>query len=119
MDKFIVGVQVTVLGMVVVLAILLLLYLAMVIMRRLLDRPEEKPPRRRMRPHPAPEAESLPAQKERKVDPKVIAAITAAVMAASEADARPQSRALQLAPERGQRWKALGRMHQLSVLRRQ
>lgn len=118
MERFLVGTQVTLLGMVTVVGILLLLYLAMVLLRRLAgpEREEEAPG------EPEPEAgetgpEDVPAQESGKQhDPKVIAAITAAVLATCDADAR-RPRAFQLSRPARQ-WKALGRAKAVAGMNR-
>jgi sodium pump decarboxylase gamma subunit len=106
-DKFFVGTQVTILGMVTVFVILLLLYLSMVILRRVVG-PEKERPAEKSLQKSKPAKKAPPAQDTGKQhDPKVIAAITAAVLAACDADAR-MPRALRLGlPAR--QWKALGR----------
>jgi len=118
-DKFFVGMQVTILGMVVVLAILLLLYLCMVLMYRFLGPSEEKK-RPESQPSPKPPEDhdaGRRVEKSKHHDPRVIAAITAAVLAACDAD-QPRVRALRLSKNFGRQWKALGRVQGLAGRKR-
>jgi sodium pump decarboxylase gamma subunit len=106
-DKFFVGTQVTLLGMVTVFVILVLLYLSMVVLRRLVG-PEKEKTAGKTPPKAESVEETLPVQDRTKGhDPKVIAAITAAVLAACDADAK-RSRALRLV-QPATNWKVLGR----------
>lgn len=120
MERFMVGIQVTILGMVVVLVILLVLYMSMLVLRRFAGpTKEETAPKRRMRPRSKP-AQEPPAQQKQPAkhhDPKVIAAITAAVLASCEADAQPKNRALRLNREGLRQWKALGRSQSVSGIK--
>lgn len=119
MEKFFVGVQVTVLGMVTVVVILLLLYLAMVVLYRAVG-PKEKAPQEKEPAASPPVVKEPSAHESQKVhDPKVVAAITAAVLAACDADAQPGARALRLSRSHGRQWKAWGRAKAVAGLRRQ
>ena len=110
MDKFFVGVQVTILGMVVVLSILLILYLAMVLLYRFVGSPKgEAKPEKSPKPKPQEEPD-VPVEQGKHHDPKVIAAITAAVLAACDAD-QPRMRALRLNRGESRQWRALGRAY--------
>ncbi|WP_027370456.1 OadG family protein [Desulfovermiculus halophilus] len=117
MERFLVGTQVTLLGMVTVIGILLLLYLAMVILRHLAG-----PKKEEASGEPEPDTgetspEEVPAQGSGKQhDPKVIAAITAAVLATCDADAR-RPRAFQLSRPARQ-WKTLGRAKAVAGMNR-
>jgi sodium pump decarboxylase gamma subunit len=109
-DKFFVGVQVTILGMVVVLSILLILYLAMVLLYRFAgSSKDEKKPEKSPKPKPQKEPDATLEQGKHH-DPKVIAAITAAVLAACDAD-QPRMRALRLNRGENWQWRALGRAY--------
>lgn len=117
MDKFFVGVQVTILGMVVVLSILLILYLAMVLLYRFVgsSKGETKPEKS---PKPKPQKEpDAPLEQGKHHDPKVIAAITAAVLAACAAD-QPRVRALRLNRGENRQWRALGRAYDMAGRKR-
>lgn len=109
MERFLVGIQVTLLGMVTVVVILLLLYLAMVILRRVAG-PEEEAGQAQEAEKVLPAEEKPPAVEYggKRHNPKVIAAITAAVLAACDADAR-RPRALRLDRGGGRQWKTRGR----------
>jgi hypothetical protein len=98
-ERFLVGIQVTLLGMVTV----------VVILRRVAG-PEEEAGQAQEAEKVLPAEEKPPAVEDggKRHSPKVIAAITAAVLAACDADAR-RPRALRLDRGGGRQWKTRGR----------